>query len=172
MGDGGSVGGTQTRRRFIGRGGIVAAGAAAVSVPLASTATSASAPSPTLTAERRRTYAALVQAVGSSPGTLVEATDARSATNALARHYRNASASTQLRINSILDELESDGFSRKTTRARLSYLRKQLGREQSKGGELLGTLVGEAVSLAAAPFNPSGFAWSAASAQTWLRVNR
>jgi hypothetical protein len=168
----GSVRSAVTRRRFLARAGVVAGGAV-----LAGTATGAtellrravsSAPSasaPRLNPTRRRTYVALVDAVGRGSRSQVDPSRAGAAADALAADYAAALEPTRHAIDAVLDRLEGAPvarpqhpseahrapgrpFSRLDPTARIALLR-TLAHDQASD------LAGRAVALAAAPFHPS-----------------
>jgi hypothetical protein len=128
-----------------------------------------------LTVARLSTYEALVEAVGSSPGTLVDPTRAAWAADDLARRYPLAPRGVRRRVNTVLDWVEGDAatgtFSAATVPERLEHL---LGRLQSTGAAGADAppdwRATEAVALAAAPFDPRGWTWSATSVELWVKT--
>lgn len=93
---------------------------------------------------RRRTYIALVEAVGRGTRSQVDPTRAEFAADWLRdEHYACAIPATRRAIDDVLDRLEASGFSRLGPDARITYLRK-----------LDGDLAARAVAMAAAPFHP------------------
>jgi hypothetical protein len=112
---------------------------------------------PSLTARRRRTYRALVDALGrASPESLVDPARAAFAAGELDTDYALALAPTRQAIDAVLDGLEQaggrDGFARLAPPARVALLRALASDPRPSRCDL----AGRAVALAAAPFHPPG----------------
>ena len=153
----------------------LALAAGAASVPLAATAgTSSSTPAGALTRDRKRQYTALVEAVGSLPGTRVKHAESGRAADTLAKHYEAAPRSAQQLVDGALDSIGTDGsFSAMGSAERLAYLRKRLDDESTGSLRLArGSRVTEAIALATAPFDPRGFSWSLEAAELWIMTLR
>lgn len=157
-----------TRRLFLRRAGTVAGAIGIVGAPAVAT-TAVASEQGVLTSRRRSIYTALVEAVGSVPGTLVDASRSEQAARALASHYRQASPHTREEIDSTLDAIEEGravgSFSRSRVAERLALLRADLDSDDARRTEA-------AVALAAAPFQGGGFRWDPRSATLWVRVVR
>jgi hypothetical protein len=128
-----------------------------------------------LSPQRRAVYKALVEAVGSSPGTLTDPSLASQAERILGQHYRRAPAEARRRIDETLDAIEAPHergrFSRQEPRSRLAYLRRALRDATCTGcNRAAAARVQDAVALAAAPFWRGGFRWDPALVDIWVRV--
>jgi hypothetical protein len=148
------VGHALTRRSFLTRAGLAAGAATAASVGGFELIRAVVAPpqAAALTSARRRTYVALVDAVGRGSQSQVEAARAGAAADWLAGDYAAALDPTRRAIDDVLDRLErAPGprrpFSRLDPVARLAQLRALAAGTDAD-------LAGRAVALAAAPFHP------------------
>jgi hypothetical protein len=163
-----------TRRNFLARGGVLAAGAGAVSLPFLEG--TAAARSSALSGDRRKTYAALVETVGSAPGTLVRRSRGRQATARLAAKYRSASQTDRQHIDQTIDGIASTtaprAFWAVGVERRLAAIRGALsGRGTAECGPSSAYRVRQGVALAAAAFDRS-FRWEPSLADLWIRAQR
>jgi hypothetical protein len=146
-----------TRRAFLRRSVAAAAGIAgvgAVGFPALS-----STPAPNLSPARRRDFRALVEALGASPRTLVDASRAGEVTAALAASYEARPARSRRELDALIDAIESGQgrprFASLPPEARLAQLAKRMRAPEARRGSPSATcLLSEAVGLAAAPFYP------------------
>ena len=110
--------------------------------------------SPSLSTARRRTYRALVEAVGTAPGNQVEPAGAVKATAAFVSDYEERPPDVRRRIDAVLDAIEGaprgKRFSQLTRQQRLTLLRSQLAGSSRDARRHVVT----AVQLAALPFQP------------------
>jgi hypothetical protein len=165
-----------SRRRFVVGGAGAALGTAAVSGSIAAAAGLSKAPAPTLTPARRRLYRALVEAVGSRPGTIVEPARAGDVATELATRYAQAALELRAGVDAVLDSVERGlvpgSFASMSVAGRTAHLRAQLTKRESGSGLNLSTpsLVAEAIALATAPFDPRGFTWTTSAADVWIRA--
>jgi hypothetical protein len=145
-----------SRRSFLKR-----AGAAAVTVAAAGAGTYElllrSAPAPRLAAARRRTYVALVDAVGRASRSQVDPARAREAARSLEADYAAALAPRRRAIDDVLDRIEQTAagaggraFSQLDATARIAAMRALAHHDDGARRDL----AGRAVALAAAPFHP------------------
>jgi hypothetical protein len=154
----------------------VALGTVAVSGSIAAAKGLSKAPAANLTPARQRLYGALVEAVGSRPGTIVDPARAGNVAGELATRYAQAALELRAGIDAVLDSVERGlapgSFASMSVAGRLAHLRAQLTKRESGLGLELATpsLVTEAIALAAAPFDPRGFTWSTAAADVWVRA--
>jgi hypothetical protein len=133
-----------TRRRFVTRAGLAVAAAGLWRLPIATV--------PQLHPSRRRTYMALVEAVGRATRSQVDPHRTAFAADWLPRHH-HATALTPTReaIDDTLDRIEAApaprrAFSRLDRKARIALLRELTSTDPE--------LAARAVALAAAPFHP------------------
>lgn len=164
-----------TRRSFIAKGGVVAAGVAAVAVPLVESEASAS--SSRLSRDRRRTFGALVEAVGSFPGTRVDSGEGSAAGARLAQEYRRAGETERHHIDLVLDAIAATtgarAFASVSVERRLVALRESLRNGATRACVAPAShRVREAVALAVAAFDPAGFRWDPSLADVWIRAQR
>lgn len=138
------------------RGFLKGAGAAAVVVSLGSAGAlwpgRAAASGGAAATARRRTYAALVEAVGAAPGNQVRAEDSAAATRSFAADYARFSRTQRQAADDALDAIAPAGrpFHALDVPGRLDLLRARL--RDGTPAERDATL--RAVALAAAPFQP------------------
>jgi hypothetical protein len=165
-----------SRRRFVTRGAGAALGAATVSGSVVATAGLSAPGALELTPARKRLYAALVEAVGSTPGTLVDPSASQAVVKQLATLYGKGNLELQTRVDAALDSVEHGStpgaFASMSVAARVHHLRALLVQREPGLGLHLATAssVTEAIGLAAAPFDPRGFTWSLAAADLWVRA--
>jgi hypothetical protein len=111
--------------------------------------------SPSLSTARRRTYRALVEAVGTAPGNQVEPAGAVKATAAFVSDYEERPPDVRRRIDAVLDAIEAAQrgrrFSRMSRQQRLELLRSLLRGSSGDDARRNGAM---AVQLAALPFQP------------------
>jgi hypothetical protein len=139
-----------TRRGFLARSAAVVSVLAAAGVG-GTGLMRAAAGRPGLSAARRRTYVALVDAVGRASRSQVDPAQAPFAARRLSGEYAGALDPTRAGIDDVLDRLEhapsGRQFSALDPAARIAVLRRLADGESD--------LAGRAVSLAAAPFHPN-----------------
>lgn len=148
-----AVEGSLTRRLLLRRAALTAAAVAVAGSGVARLAGSAGPVAvASLGAKRRRTYAALVDAVGRAGTSQVDSRRAGPATRQFAREYARALEPTRAAIDATLDAIEcqggASGFASLDARARLDLLR-ALARDPRRAD-----LAGRAVALVAGPFHP------------------
>ncbi len=165
-----------TRRLFLGRTTVAAAAAGTALVPVLSAQAAAGTDSARLSGRRKRNFHALVTAVATSPGTLVEESEASRATAVLARRYAAEDPATCAHIDAVLDELDKGllrPFAALGRSQRFDVLASALEAESDRSlARTRASHIRDAVALAAAPFHPSGFRWDADAVALWVRVTK
>ena len=116
---------------------------------------------PALTAERERTFRALVEALGGSTRTLVDSRRAHSVTTDFSARFARGGRETRESYNALIDAVDDGSgersFASLSVPDRLGVLSSRLlATERSGGGLAPACLVGEAIQVAAAPFYPPG----------------
>jgi hypothetical protein len=142
-----------TRRTFLARSGVAAAALVAAGAG-ASGLLRGAARRPRLSPARRRTYVALVDAVGRASESQVDPSAAAAAAASLGADYTRGLEPTRAAIDDVLDRLEAAPagprpFSALDPPARLATLR-----GMASGTGTGADVAGRAVALAAAPFHP------------------
>lgn len=100
--------------------------------------------------DRRRTIAALVEAVGAAGGSHIDPRDASGAARRIAADMRGALPSRRAAIDELLTALERERFADRATAARLAMLRTWACDERRA------ELADRAIALAASGFGPAG----------------
>jgi hypothetical protein len=147
-----------TRRSFIRNGGVAAGtiGVASLIGP-ASLAQALAAGGSEFTAQRRATYAALVDAVGAAGGRPVTEGDPAGAADKFASWYGEAADFIKESVEGTLDTLEEalpNGFSKGSSNARVKVLRAWLhgGHGKTPRGTRQASIAVSALSFAVVPF--------------------
>jgi hypothetical protein len=159
------------RRTALERGLWIALGVGAGSVSGVLATENRSGGSPKLSPAQSRKYRALVETLGSLPGTRVNGRHAPKAARELGALYAKSSGEARAVVDAVLGSIDAS-FTRMGTDQRLAYVAKRLDKPGGSVAFAPGSGMLAALALAAAPFDERGFNWSIDTVELWVTTLR